>query len=225
MQRNPTSQQGFSLIEMIVSLGVFAVVVTIAVGSLLVLISSNRQVQDEQSTLSSVTFALDAMTREIRTGTHYFCHSADVPNATNEDQLFLPTFDIENLSTVASSTRNCRDGNSGDERYHGIVFVEAGDSITGAGSGRILYYYDSVAQNIFRRVGGQTGIANVLPMISDTVTVLDAQFFVTGSDKLVGDAATDTIQPAVTIVLEAEAIDGGEPYTIQTTVTQRQLDL
>jgi hypothetical protein len=42
-------------------------------GSLLVLIDANAKGQGVQSVLTNVSFALDSMTRNIRTGTDYYC--------------------------------------------------------------------------------------------------------------------------------------------------------
>ena len=125
---NISKKQGFTLVEMIVSLGVFSVVVTIAVGALLVLISSNEQLQKEQSVMTNLSFAIDSMTREIRTGRNYFCDARPNKNAgANGEKIFQ---DGEVLN--ATSTQNCIDGNPSDRDYHGLSFVEGGRSVTGA---------------------------------------------------------------------------------------------
>ena len=54
--------------EMIVAVGVFAVVATIAVGSLLVLTSIEQRVNSNQVNQDNIRFAVEAMAREIRTG-------------------------------------------------------------------------------------------------------------------------------------------------------------
>ncbi len=71
------TQRGFTLIEMIVSLGIFSIVSTMTVGSLLVLISGNQQLQGEQNAMTNLAFAIDSMTREMRTGSSYVCVGQD----------------------------------------------------------------------------------------------------------------------------------------------------
>jgi prepilin-type N-terminal cleavage/methylation domain-containing protein len=66
---------GFTLVELMVSLTVFSVVMLISTGVLLVMIDVNAKGQALYSSYSNLTFALDSMTREIRTGRNYYCGS------------------------------------------------------------------------------------------------------------------------------------------------------
>jgi prepilin-type N-terminal cleavage/methylation domain-containing protein len=251
------SQSGFTLIEMIVSLALFSVVVTISVGALLVLIASNQRFQNEQSVMTNLSFALDSMTREIRTGTNYYCASrpnfSTQPNFTPEgsQQIFRDWDTID-----PSATRYCEDGNDydlsgNDNSLQGVAFVEGGQSITGTANTKILYFYDSNEQNIFRRISGRAA----QPLLSSDITVSYAEFYVSGAAKEIPtwtwlaepylcarlvpypgppscppsmatafDEAPDTTQPTVTIYIEASG-PTGEVYKLQTTVTQRALDL
>lgn len=202
MQRKRLKNTGFTLIEMLVSLSLFTIVVTIAVGAFLSLIGASKSVQGEQSVITTLTFVLDSMTREIRTGTNYYCNTRSVLDDTNQ------------VST--STVRDCVGGSDG------LSFVEAGSSLTvGAASKRIAYYYDnssSTNRTIMRKVGNGTPQS----VVSDGITVTSAQFFVTGTDRL--GTGTDINQPTVTIVLEARD-EAGATTTLQTTVTQRELDI
>lgn len=226
MQHRPyqRSTQGFTLIEMIVSLALFSVVVTISVGGLLVLIAANKQLQEEQNVLTNLSFAIDSMAREIRTGSSYDCgtrttygHQFGV-----DDPLVASTPSNTNLDTVlATPWEDCPDGNNGNDRLVGMSFIESGDSITGSND-RILYWYDRDAQALYRRIG--TGAPESI--VSESVLIVDADFFVTGSYPLGTGTDEDRTQPTVTIVLEAAAAD--EPsvtYLMQTSITQRALDL
>lgn len=215
-------QSGFTLIEMIVSLGVFSVVVTIAVGALLILIASNRQLQDEQSILSNLSFALDSMTRDIRTGTHYYCDAA-----TSYGGFF--TADTDGIDTPPSTfaTQDCPDGAGPFDRVQGISFVEGGDSLTGTGGNRVLFFFrrdtNPRVQGLYRKIG--TGVPQKL--VSDGIYISNAQFFVTGSAPLDTASGLQTDQASVTIYLEAAATStpGAKLHLIQTSVTQRTLDV
>lgn len=206
--------QGFTLIEIIVSLALFTVVVTIAVGALLVLISSNKQLQDEQNTLSNLAFALDSMTREIRTGTDYYC-----VNSGSATGLF-------GSGALPTGVGDCTNANSANANFHGIAFTEGGDSISrnsATPSDRIGYYFDTNINQIYRRLSGQEG----QPIVSDDIYIADAQFFVTGSSR------SDNEQPKITIVIRAYNSEadfladstGEQAHIIQSTVTQRALDI
>ena len=213
---------GFSLIEMIVSLGLFSVVVTIALGAMLMLVAVNENIQGEQSVMTNLAFALDSMTREIRLGTEYYCDQANNYAAGGPNNIFEAGNDIEAILT-ADDTWDCEDGKNPDSHaLQGVAFNEGGDSITTAANNRILYFFDSNVGQLFRKVGAEAPVALVS---TSSIAIQRAEFFVTGSEPW-DSGAGDAIQPAVTIVLEAtERSDPGKVYRIQTTVTQRALDI
>ena len=199
---------GFTLIEMIVSLGVFSMVVTTAVGAMLVLISTNQRLQGESSVMTNLSFALDTMTRELRTGYKYYC--AEVEN------IFVAGSTHESI--INTQTKDCANGRVSGQ-YQGVSFYEGGDSLTGSGVRRILYYYDTSGKTIMRRVGNSAPQS----IVSSGLIITDAQFYVSGSDEL--SSTGDTKQPTVTIYIEAQDKDLEKTYYLQTTVTQRSLDI
>ena len=69
------SQTGFTLIELMVSLTVFSIVMVISVGTLLTLIDANAKAQALYMATTNLSFALDAITRDIRTGHLYHCYN------------------------------------------------------------------------------------------------------------------------------------------------------
>ena len=212
-------QSGFTLIEMIVSLAVFSVVVTISVGALLVLIATNQQLQNEQSVMTNLSFALDSMTREIRTGVNYYCDARNNKNAgPNGRKIFQDGGDLD-----FSPVQDCFDGNSGNRTYQGMSFVEGGESITGSPDTRVVYFYDSTDGKIYRRVSGE----DAQSIVSSGIYITDAEFFVSGSQPLEAGGAASRDQSLVTIYLQARDINdaAAKRYEIQTTVTQRTLDI
>lgn len=68
-----TNNKGFTLLEMIVSLGIFSVVAVVAVASLVRITGLNMQARDLQTTMTHLGFSLESMSREIRMGTEHGC--------------------------------------------------------------------------------------------------------------------------------------------------------
>lgn len=59
-----------------VAVGLFALVMMLASGAYLVMIGINRQVQGIATGIDNLSFALETMTRTIRTGTNYSCNNS-----------------------------------------------------------------------------------------------------------------------------------------------------
>jgi len=64
---------GFTLVELIVSLGLFTVVMMISTSALLSLSDTNKKVQSMRVAFDNLNLALESMSREIRMGSVYHC--------------------------------------------------------------------------------------------------------------------------------------------------------
>jgi prepilin-type N-terminal cleavage/methylation domain-containing protein len=70
------AMRGYTLIELIIAVGLFGIVMTLSSGAYLVMISLGRQSQSVSTGIDNLSFALETMTRTIRTGTSYSCGAA-----------------------------------------------------------------------------------------------------------------------------------------------------
>ncbi len=197
-----TKKRGFTLIEVLVSMSIFTVVVGMAVGTLIVLMDANAKAQNVQQAVSNVSFALDAMTRDIRTGLHYECQTSTGALHTTND------------------TNDCPTGTSGDN----FAFTESGGSLTGncAGS-RIGYRFNATDNTIERRLCLGDGATDWESITAPGVSIDHMHFSVAHTDR-----SPDAHSPTVTIYIEASAgdvagTDAG--FTLQASVTQQSLDL
>ena len=75
--KNGSWRNGFTLLEMIVALGIFMIVAVVAVGALVRITGLNRQAQTLQNSMNNLTFGLESMSREMRVGSSFDC----IPNA------------------------------------------------------------------------------------------------------------------------------------------------
>ncbi len=112
------NNKGFTLLEMIVSMGIFTIVAVIAVGSLVRISSLNRQAQSLQAATNNINYILESMSREMRVGSTYHCANGAVYNGNRLDLAF----------------REC-DNNSGDK---GILFTSSNLDINGC---NLVYGY------------------------------------------------------------------------------------
>lgn len=72
-------EKGFTLIELIVSVGLFAVIMTISIGTLVGVFNENRKAETLKAAMDNLTLALEGMSRELRFGTTYACGQDPVP--------------------------------------------------------------------------------------------------------------------------------------------------
>lgn len=202
------SNTGFSLVEVLVALAIFAVVVTMSVGTMVVMIDANAKARDTQSIVSNVAFALDSMTREIRTGYNYVCKT---PANTANDSAWNSILEMSNNDATPD---DCA-GSSG------FAFTESGTSLTsGSGSNRIGYRLRD--ETIERKLGsGGDWEAVTAPNI-----VIDTLNFTTNYSANYTNGG-DTASPLVTVVIKGYGQNdpANSEFTLQTTVTQHELDI
>jgi prepilin-type N-terminal cleavage/methylation domain-containing protein len=72
-------RRGFTLIEMMVAMSIFAIVMMVAVGALLSLTQANERAQGINSVMNNLNAALEDMSRSIRVGTTYHCETSANP--------------------------------------------------------------------------------------------------------------------------------------------------
>ena len=167
--------------------------------------------------MTNLSFALDTMTREMRTGYNYYCSGRSNYSAGGANNIFKDTNDHE--AEVLARTNDCSSGRGSGENLQGVSFYEGGDSLTGASARRIQYFYDSTGttKTIKRRVGNQPAQS----IVSSGLNITDANFYVSGTAT-----TSDAVQPTITVYIEAQEVDDpGKTYYLETTVTQRSLDL
>ena len=77
------TEKGFTLMEVMVSVSIFAIIITVGIGSLLTIFGTLQKTKNDQQTMDSLSFVLDTMTRRIRTGYDY---TGDSSTITFKDQ-------------------------------------------------------------------------------------------------------------------------------------------
>lgn len=100
-----------------------------------------------------------------------------------------------------------------------VSFVESSTRVSSGG--RVAYYFSS--GSLWRRVGSGGTPERLLPD-DVAIDVGASRFFVTGTPTLTGDT-NDMQQPTVTVVMVLSGTDETLPITLQTTITQRALDI
>ncbi|KKQ76893.1 MAG: hypothetical protein A3A96_04495 [Candidatus Zambryskibacteria bacterium RIFCSPLOWO2_01_FULL_39_39] len=85
----PARQVGFTLVEMLIAVGLFALVASISIGAILSIFDANNRSRSSKTVVDNLNLAVEDMTRVVRFGTNYHsCDDDDLdePNNCNTEQ-------------------------------------------------------------------------------------------------------------------------------------------
>ncbi len=78
-------EKAFTLIEMLISISLFTIVVTISFSALFSIMNANAKAKTMKLVINNLNMAMESMTREIRVGYRYTCSSAPSPTTNGTD--------------------------------------------------------------------------------------------------------------------------------------------
>lgn len=191
-------QRGFTLIELMVSVTIFIIVMTISLGAMLSISSADRKAESVKTIMNNLNFALDSMTRTVRTGYGYGCPTVgtDCNTGSGGSQIVVTSASGQVVSYCLGLS--------------GATSCNTTAPTTQCPTGSTC--------SILRRYGVS---GNFVQMTAPEVRIANLSFYVLGS------TAGDTTQPRVVITLDGVVNTGDSTPTafqIQTTATQRLYD-
>ncbi len=193
------TKAGFTLIETMIAVSLFIVIVVAGMGALLNASLLHQKSQDMRSIMDNLSFIMDDMSRNLRTGYDYRCLTGN-----------------DNLSNV-STPLSCSSG-------WGIAFESASGSTSNNNDQWV--YYISGAGKIFKSTAGPYIASNFIQLSPDQVQIdpVASGFSVIGAEP---PSSGDKQEPLVTIRLVGKITYQNvvTPFSIQTSVSQRLLDL
>ena len=66
-------KKGFTLIEIMTSVSVFAIIMVISMGAILGIFEANRKSRTLKAIMNNLNLAVESMSKEMRFGTNYHC--------------------------------------------------------------------------------------------------------------------------------------------------------
>ena len=72
---NKEADTGFTLIEVMVSVSIFAIVVLISMTAIFSIVDANKKAQALDDVINNMNFSVESMVRDLRTGYNYTCDS------------------------------------------------------------------------------------------------------------------------------------------------------
>lgn len=66
-------KSGFTLVEMLIAIGLFTVIVSFSLGAVLSIFDANRRARSSKTVVDNLNLAVENMSRTIRFGSNYYC--------------------------------------------------------------------------------------------------------------------------------------------------------
>lgn len=196
-----STTSGFTLIEVMVSIGLFTVIMIVGITAILGVNNTYRKTRTMRSAIDNLSFIMEDMARNIRLGYLYKC--------VNSDQI-SPTEVEEPEDGVGCA---------------GIAFEPFWNPVPGENAlnqDQVVYYISEDGDgfgSIYKSMDGGESYAPMNSLDLD-IDVAHSSFTVFGTSEIDGE------QPSVLIRLSGTATSGSKTtdFHLQTTVSQRLFD-
>jgi len=193
-------EEGFTLIEVMISIGLFSVIMIVGITAILGVNNTYRKSRTMRSAIDNLSFIMEDMARNIRLGSNYRCFN-DVSEISALDDIEDPL-----------DGTNCS----------GLAFEPFWNPVTGDPNvDEVIYFIEGGQESIFKSLNGDLPTALPMNSVDLRIDPITSGFTVFGSSS-----NTDEEQPSVLIVLNGTVNVGGNStdFNLQTTVSQRLLD-
>ena len=201
------SREGFTLVELLVVLGLFTSIATLSLGALFNAQTINGRLQETQAILDNINLSTQTVIRDIRFGSDFYATST------------LP-------ASVPIVRRNCIYG--GPDVCSVLIF-RSSDAVNSLD--RVAYYVKSGV--LYKDSYPKVGTAETLQMTSDEVTIKSLTFYVKGANTSDGSSdefgLIDYEQPLIIMLLTGVTKPSTRSiapvtFSIQTSMSARELD-
>ena len=192
-------KQGFTLIEMMVSITVFMLVMTVAASALLTVIDANRKAQSIKTAVNNLNFVLEGVTKDMRMGSDYKW-SADCINNFRNDS------DANGVSCIRYV------GPTGTKRFT-IKFTPA--NVTTGTLGKLSRCEETAPFG-----PGPCSDPNFEDLTSESADIKSVAFYTTG----LANPCSGPTQPMITMTIAGSAgkkENTTTSFTLQTSATER----
>lgn len=213
----------FSLIEIMVSLALFSFILTIVVGTAIMLVNAQKRVQADIFLTQSAQTTLENITRNVRFGYNYSGSTfTNYQNSPNGETLYVNAEDVStNIGSAASSSQLLT--NAVNSPF--IIFEsQSGNPTTLSDQNAYCFAKDANGNNkIYKITSFQIETDNITyfrrcsegdPLLPEKVN-LDYLVF-----DVYGQSSTAPKNPMVRLKIKLTHVEGGS-VEMQTTITQR----
>jgi len=119
--------KGFTLVELLIAVGLFTIVASISIGAILSIFDVNKKSESSKTVVDNLNFSIENMARTVRFGGNYHCGSAPTlgnpQDCSNGDTFLAVTFNSSVIIYRLNGTAIQRSDNGGSS-YTNITSPE-----------------------------------------------------------------------------------------------------
>lgn len=93
---------GFTLIELMVSISIFAVVMVMSMGAVFAIVDANRKSRSLKSAMNNLNLAIETISRNVKFGTNWKCDGASSDCANGSSITFNDRFTLNGVLQIVS---------------------------------------------------------------------------------------------------------------------------
>ena len=208
-KKNNKHNGGFTILETMIAITVFLVIVTAGISSLLNASVVHQKSQDMSSVIDNLSFIMEDMSKNLRTGSDYRCYDSILPWS----QSYAQTSLLNTQRSCASGGTIAFENPYGDSTINTDQWVYKIESTRTDASGNSLF-------DISKSVDGGSNWVQLNP--NEVVLKSFSGFSVLGAEPPPGNSQ----QPFVIIKLIGTITYKNivTPFSLQTSVSQRLVD-
>jgi prepilin-type N-terminal cleavage/methylation domain-containing protein len=219
--RSKKQIRGFTLVEILVVLGLFSSIMTIASGALFTTQAVNVRLQKSQSELDNASLSLETIARDIRYGAEFHCASSATKTGSDV------------VDTNMTMRRDCPFATT-SPYLPGANYLFFKPSNASSSGDRVVYYATTTngIGVVYKKEYFSGKATSTYRITSDEVNIKSLSYYVTGA--YTSDASNDVgnkrdhTQPLVTLILSGETIASrnasSTSFAVETSISPRVLD-
>lgn len=188
------------MIEAIVAIAIFLFVIGAVITVFISFLESQRNIFQDQKMLNQISYVQEHISKGLRMA------KTDSDGSCMSQAGYIYQLTRHNLTEGIPQ---------------GIKFINQSD-----GDACQEFFLDG---SVLKELKNSTDDLDALPLVSEDVKILSIRFAINGvkvaDDSIQGALENESLQPRVSVILEIEDPEGGESTVMETTVSQRNLNV
>ena len=213
------NSKGFTIVEIVVAMTIFILILGVAVNIFISAVAQQRKILSEQQLVNQMSYVIEYMAKALR-----MAIKDEARDCVKELYIYEPE---EPEAGIFVLTRQ----NLGEGSFRGIRFLNASNT-NDLGEPICQEFFLDLddGKNIFKEIKSANSHAdlstgNAMPIVSEKIEITSIKFAINGDINKYYASNIDSVQPSVTIFLEAKIVGDDRPAKqIQTTISQRNLN-